>query len=342
MNYNPSLDGLRALAAALVLLFHAKTPGAQAGFLGVDLFFVLSGYLITRSLSALPSISKRSYLEFAQRRLARLYPAILLLLALVAPATILLTSESPLNIFTATLFTLTYTMDHGATLEITSKYLKHAWSLAVEMKFYLTFPALIYIVRKTTSINAAKILITLFVIATLWRYQQSYRADDFWSVYYRFDTHCSGLLLGAALAFAPTGHQRLISYIGGIGLALTLYACSWRDPASITLGITAAEIFSACLIHSPPRLLGGRSTAYLGRISYGFYLWHYPFIWGARDLELPHLATLGVATLGGLFFAILSYHTVEKPRRIRNSATSMLEKTSRKTGYSNPEKSRQN
>lgn len=313
MKYSPQLDGLRAVAAAVVLLFHAKVPGINGGFLGVDVFFVLSGYLITRLLVAeRERDGSINYSGFFVRRLYRLYPALLVFIATyLAVAPFVFADTGMGKHLQDALVSGFYMADYARTLGGPVLYINHAWTLSIEEKFYLIWPLVIIFLARFSHSTAIKLLGLMFIIATAWRVSEVTSLDNYWHVYDRLDTHCSGLILGSLLGFARIKLPPPFALLGAAGLAATMYFASWKDFSTALVGFTAAEVFAAMLVCSQPKALGKGVLPWLGKMSYGFYLWHYLFIRIGRELDAGFWATLGMATAGGLVCAALSYYTIE-------------------------------
>ncbi|MBU0799844.1 MAG: acyltransferase [Alphaproteobacteria bacterium] len=321
MKYSPPLDGLRALAAALVLLFHARVPGLGGGFLGVDIFFVLSGFLITRLLvTEHESHGAINYAQFTIRRFRRLYPALLFFLAgylLVAP--FFFTDIHFLKHLKDSVIAGLYMADYINLSGDPMRYLTHAWTLGVEVKFYLLWPLVMAWLMTLSRQRACLILALLFLGATLWRAWNVHYLADPWDVYDRFDTHISGLLLGALIGFANLRLPEKWWIAGAALLIITLCTTAWRSEATAIFGITAMEISALLLICACPSFLGASILPWLGRMSYGFYLWHYLVIRVARVYELDWPATLALGATGGLAGAALSYYTIERVFRTRRA-----------------------
>ena len=171
MNYNPQLDGLRAIAAIIVVAFHAKAPQFGGGFLGVDIFFVLSGYLITKLLVEEKTLSGNiNYRRFFTRRLWRLYPALLTLLAvyaLLAPT--LFPQFSATKHYQDIVLSGLYLADYARTFHAPLSVLNHTWSLAAEMHFYLVWPLILSLVLRLPKECIQFTLLIMWLAATLWR-----------------------------------------------------------------------------------------------------------------------------------------------------------------------------
>lgn len=303
MRYNPAFDGLRALAVLAVIAFHAHVPGFGGGYIGVDVFFVLSGYLITRVLEETPDLR-----AFYWRRVKRLAPPLALMLAaylLVFPA---LHPGYPHARDAAIAFF--YLSDYTFAFAGVPDFLRHTWSLAVEEHFYLLWP--LVFLRWRPSVHW---LLVAYVLATIWRASWS----EWDQAYHRFDTHATGLILGCAIASV-----RRVDFPAWPGLVVLGICCAtfaWKSPAVQLAGFTVAEAGAMLLVLGrPPKWLGHPVLAYVGRLSYGMYLWHYPIARIVRDAGASWELVLIVSLAGSVPLAALSYHTLEAWIRRRRAA----------------------
>jgi peptidoglycan/LPS O-acetylase OafA/YrhL len=195
LDYNPALDGLRGLAALVVLAFHTNPDLVGGGFLGVDVFFVLSGFLITRLLRAeIAATGTIDVLRFYWRRALRLWPPLLAMLALYACFVPLFVpgTDWPRDVLLA----MFYLTDYSYPLWHEPELLRHTWSLSVEEHFYLIWPLVILLTRRIEAANLAVIFFCLYVVATGWRVLDYWLFADWYWTYLRFDTRLSGLVLG--------------------------------------------------------------------------------------------------------------------------------------------------
>lgn len=321
MQYNPALDGLRAVAVLLVLTFHARVVGADGGFLGVDVFFVLSGYLITRILaeqhSATGTIAVGS---FYVRRLRRLYPALLLFLGIyliVAP----LAFPNRQGHARDALVAATYLSDYGFAFWKIPLVIGHTWSLSVEEHFYLIWPVvLIGIFRLPRRYWIATVL-GLALIATIWRWHMALYVDPWQQPYYRFDTRLSGILLGAAAGLAKLTLPRWAPYLGATLLVAAMSQAVFKDPAALMGWMTMAEVGALLMVLGAQSLpgLSWSPMVWVGRLSYGIYLWHYPIMIWLRGHDVTGLECLVIGSGGALLGAALSYFTVERLARSRRA-----------------------
>lgn len=340
MKYQVGLDGLRGFAVLLVMLFHARAPIAQGGYVGVDLFFVLSGFLITSILlSELNENGRVNLWRFYARRLMRLSPALLVMLCAYLFAAPLLWPERTGQVLDVVLAG-TYLSDYAIAFWGVPDLLSHTWSLAVEEHFYLLWPILLWAAcRRWRERELVTVLAAAYVLATVWRWFWLIRGQSWEQVYYRFDTRLSGLLLGACLA-AVLRDKNLCSRIAGFVPALLWLAVLfgalclrslWGDPWMLAWGITAAEWSGVALIVAVQQpkgqvtaMLSIRPLVALGKLSYGVYLWHFPiFRWLRPNYRWDDVLLIGLPLTIGL--AAFSYFTIEawaRQWRSRNSGTS--------------------
>lgn len=325
--YVPALDGLRALAIGLVFLFHAGTPGLPGANIGVDIFFVLSGYLIGRLLLAEYAASRQIDLKrFYSRRLWRLTPPLLLLLGLYALLARILWPDYFFHLRDGA-EVLLYLVDIALILGDGPEYLTHAWSLSIEERFYLLLPLLLVGLLSQVSrrwLWLAPLLLALLV--TLWRWYWALPTNYVDGLYYRFDVRISGLTLGVAVACLPSKlipdcHRfrgRSLLLMGTLLLLIVVpdHGQAWR----LAYGLPLVELISAlaiiwvvqqpnCLLAS---VLSTPGFAYIGKISYGLYLFHYPVMQYLQS-HFQWAAVLLIATVITLIMAMLSWHLIEAP-----------------------------
>ena len=350
--YLPGLDGMRALAVIAVVLFHSPLAVATGGFLGVEVFFVISGYIITRALLTEREERGRIALgRFWLRRARRLLPALFLLLAGVAAWSALfaegelagLRRDMGAAFFYVTNWDLIVTGESYFDSWERPSLLRHLWSLAVEEQFYLIWPLLLIgglaIVRRRVLLLAlilAGAAVSAGVMAALHEPGGSVSR-----IYYGTDARASGLLIGAALAFvwsAPLAAARrrirgaaegaALAMLGTAGLgALTGFVLLLDGDApflyhggfALTGVATAALIVAATHGRSPfTRLLAMRPLPWLGLRSYAIYLWHWPVMALTRpnvDVPLDGAALFALQAALTLALAEVSYRWVERPIR---------------------------
>jgi peptidoglycan/LPS O-acetylase OafA/YrhL len=336
------LDGLRALSVLAVFLSHTGLAGVHGGFIGVDVFFVLSGFLITRLLAAEYAREHRIGLAaFYGRRARRLYPALFGVLAAVAIYCSL--SEPRLRGSLEVLPALFYVMNWvrafgGYNAELTG----HTWSLAIEEQFYLVWPLILLGLLKLDRRRALIGLVVIALAICTWRYWL-FSVDHvrLARIYSGFDTHTDGLIFGALLALLSQERVRQLGYLWPLGaayLCLALYNPHMvrftvhphgYAPTAIAAALVIARVVSAqssLLV----RILDVAPMSGLGRVSYGFYLWHYPVIhvmlYGGHDPVMAFFGSLGYPKLAmvastfavSLAFTLASWFVIERPAmRIR-------------------------
>lgn len=322
MTYNPSLDGLRALAAFAVVAFHVGAPFAGGGFLGVDVFFVLSGYLITRLLLAEREATGSIRLaRFYWRRALRLYPTLLAMLAAFVTIGPLLWPDLPH--WRYAMWSALYLSDYSRALLGEPIVLSYTWSLSVEEHYYLLWPLLLPLVLRAGS--PIKLLAVAYVAATAWRIANFYWLG--WDpTYFRFDTRLSGLILGCMLALWNPDLRRYL-LLAMASLILVSVIPAFHHAQGLTTSMLVAE-WSAAVIVMACMQAGGRLPVlsagplpYLGRLSYGIYVWHFPIAYLVRDVWPWHLSFTAV-TLFSVVMAAVTYHGLDVPmRRFRAAST---------------------
>jgi peptidoglycan/LPS O-acetylase OafA/YrhL len=308
----------------LVVLFHARLPGFEAGFLGVDVFFVLSGYLITTLLLVeIDRTGSINWRRFVLRRLWRLAPALgtlclgMLVLSIWAwPSTL----QPWLEVF----LTLTYLSDLTVSILHAPQMLGHSWSLSVEEHFYLLWPVALLVLARVGPSWVPVLILGLYLAASLWRIEALALGTEWRDVYFRLDTRLSGLMFGACLAALCRGWS--LAWLASLPLwlvavpvaGLLLAHGDWRDDGMLIWGVPAVELATAALILGVRGGGGGLAALlslaplrWLGKLSYSLYLWHYPVLRLLRDQGDWQIALL-VGLPVSLALAALSYVTVER------------------------------
>jgi peptidoglycan/LPS O-acetylase OafA/YrhL len=333
-----SLDGLRAVAVALVLGFHVQRDWVPGGFAGVDIFFVLSGFLITTILLAeIAEHGRINYRAFFVRRALRLMPALWLMVGATMAISFLLFPTAVHQIAADALWVLTYTSNwQRSFIEIFGDSLiyNHTWSLGIEEQFYLTWPlALSFVAARLNRRQLLACTLVSVVAVSCWRIALLADGNSAFRIYHGFDTRADQLLIGCSLAIAMTVSAcratlaALLRRVPSLSLVLiaSLPMIGWLWPFGTTgmlvAGFTLNGLFAAiviadcvlCPLHPLPRLLSLTPIIYIGRISYGIYLWHVPLIVFSYRLGLGDGArgTLWVVIMS-LLMAALSYHLLER------------------------------
>lgn len=339
--YKPALDGLRAFAILAVLAQHAGIPGVE-GYHGVTLFFVISGYLITRLLLQERAGTGRVDLRhFYARRLARLGPA-LVVVVLVTWAWLALTAQPFSSYWAGIVGSLTYTTDLMQAVSgntAVSDYFQWSWSLGVEELFYLIWPVtLLLMVRWRRFSWAAAVLVSAIAGCWVLRAFLPSNGAGHYRFYFSPDTNADALLLGTLVALLlvryPANRMLRITgrCLGPVGL-LAFIALTWPHGADALAsidkgGLGLAALASAALVFWMATSPGGwtatafawRPVAFLGKLSYGIYLWNLLtiFIFTAALRQQPAASWWGIGWLIALIaISYASWRFVETPLRKR-------------------------
>ena len=348
----PGLDGVRAIAVTAVLIFHANPDWLPGGFLGVDVFFALSGFLITSLLLAELDVSGGvRFGRFYQRRARRLLPALLLVLVATSLLAMTVAQDAAERVREDVVASALYVTNwwyvvHGTSyFEATGRppLLQHLWSLAVEEQFYLLWPLLMYGLWRLGRVRGVRIGAVVGAIVSTglmaWYAVRTGMPDatDTSRVYFGTDTHAMTLLVGAVLATAwrparlaaltPTGRR----IAGGVGIAslVALFATFWFvGPMTsmlyrggflvvgvVSTGVVAGAAVTGTLL---ARGLAMQPLRWIGERSYGIYLWHWPIFMVLRpgiDLDADGWPVQVLRFALTITAAELSYRFVEMPIR---------------------------
>ena len=342
------LDGLRAFAVYLVVIYHAGVGKVANGFIGVDIFFVLSGYLVTGLLLRdLESDGGRiRFGRFYARRARRLLPAasLVLIVTAVVFAAIAAPIEFPAarsgiaasSLYVANWHFIRQAADYFAS-DVAGNPVLHFWSLSVEEQFYLVWPLLltgiVWAARRARAhrTRAVQAMIAIAMVGSA-SWATFLSTTDLDRAYYGTDSRAYQLLAGALLAVAPGAIRRLRTSRGAGALpaacvallvALAVLATPAINLGPIGRGIVVAAMTVALLAalessdgRTVSRALGWGPLAYLGKISYGTYLWHWLIIVVlAREADLSHITTAAITVAVATGLASLSYQVLEQPVR---------------------------
>ncbi len=352
LGYRPSLDGLRAIAVLGVMCWHYVVPGVKGGFLGVDLFFVLSGFLITKLLIEEWDATGSIHLgKFYLRRVLRLFPALFLVLLVTFP-------------FVPRQWTyqaLLYVTNWGILFwHLPPSAIMQLWSLSVEEQFYLVWPPLLLALLAFKVPRRAIVTIVVLLAAGSALYKMlAWQSIDSWSrFYFGSDARADELLVGALLAlflswshlpakpwFRTCVQVATLPAVAWLGYLFAASAVYWRlfyQQGGLTIvALATAVIILQCLV-APigwfRGLLGSRPMAFIGRMSYGLYLWHSPVGWvtDPRNFEWVPIVSRPVQLIVrfALTFVVagLSYFLLERPiLRLKHRFTSRADLTQTRT-----------
>lgn len=350
--YKPYLDGLRAVAVYLVVAFHAGIGRMAGGFIGVDVFFVLSGYLVTGILlKDLDSTGRIRLARFYARRARRLLPAAAVTLVGTAVVFAAIGSASEVTevrdavraaaLYFANWHFISRSTDYFAA-DVESNPLLHFWSLAVEEQFYLLWPVALWALHRIAGragVRARTALRTAVAVLALCSAVAALRVGgaDLPRAYYGTDTRAHQLLAGALLALSPGlvararrltvggrdvsavwPYASLAAMVGILVLATSHLAAEpiERGLATTVLVVLLLTTLEAANGGVARRLLALQPVVYLGKVSYGTYLWHWPVIVVlTHELDLSPRAMLAAALPVATGLASLSYHLLELPVR---------------------------
>lgn len=319
----PALDGLRAIAILAVILFHYKNDWMPGGFIGVDLFFVLSGYVITRSLhQEIEASGSISLVSFYMRRAFRILPALLVAVAGVIMLSAAAGQLSPSDLYAGlTVVTSTYNWFLAHELLYGTDFV-HLWSLSVEEQFYLLWPAAFLLLSKKRPGAVRPFLCAAICASVCWSIYIG--VDGTWQrAYFGSDTRAQAILMGCLLALGGTAAvpERLLRAWPVPALVFVAMALTMDNHNSQMglWGFTAAAIASAWLVciaieaseRLPQRVLGTPVLQWLGLRSYSLFLWHFPIAQALSLAGIRFWPSLGL--LASLIVADLSYRLVEQP-----------------------------
>lgn len=352
-SYMPGLDGLRALAVLAVLLYHISPNQFIGGYIGVDLFFVISGFLITyRNLQNIQNPNKKFTLKnFWLRRARRLIPALVLVILVCVPIGAIIYPDILVGAFRQVAGALTYSTNwveiiHGSNYfdQANPSLFKNFWSLAVEEQFYIIWPPLLLLLLSRRLKNSQLItIVATIAVASMILMGVLAAPDNYTRVYYGTDTHCFGLAMGIIFAFIWNKEKGSLSKewlsaqpwipalapVGLIGFALIVMLVPDTAAFTYPFGLVLGSLFSLFLVGAViirpdtlfTRIMELAPLRWLGVRSYGIYLWHWPMLVFGRILIPTAMGTVENVAVDVLFAFIsfvaadLSYRFVEEPMR---------------------------
>lgn len=338
MRYRPEIDGLRAIAVLPVLFFHAGFPAFRGGFVGVDVFFVISGYLITSIIHADIKNDSFSLAQFYERRIRRILPALFLVSLTCIPLALLLMlpdefksfskSLAAVNLFSSNILFWQESGYFESAAEL--KPLLHTWSIAVEEQFYLFFPLFLLLVRK---LNTKKLITLLFAVTLLSLGLAEYTGmHDSSANYYLLPSRAWELSIGGILAIIlplrKEINQPFSAWASLLGLGLVIYSVfSMAGNAPFPGIVTLIPVLGTALIiaYSNPTNVTGKILCWkpiwgLGLISYSTYLWHQPLFAFVR-LQEGSISSekYFILIVISLLLAYFTWRFVEVPFRNRKN-----------------------
>lgn len=329
LNYRPEIDGLRAIAVLAVILFHSHAQFLPSGYLGVDVFFVISGYLITQIIYQEMQNNTFSFIHFYQRRIKRIIPASLtVLIFTVLVSHFLFFAEDAYEVrqsafwallFSANLFFADASADYF-THTVQDKPLLHFWSLSVEEQFYFIFPLVLFLLFKYQKQNIQRVLFWLISLSL--GYAIIYAES---SSYYLLLTRAYQLLIGAFLVFIPNRIlPRCLTYFSILFLVFILIFPKIDNHLVVIFkSLMVSFLTAVILFQDKSSFLSHSFLVKIGKISYSLYLWHWVFLAFAHYIfghqEALSLKVLLICWVLTLIFSIFCYLKIENPiRRNKN------------------------
>lgn len=339
MQYRPEIDGLRAIAVTSVIAYHAGIQSFGGGFVGVDVFFVISGYLITSILLNDLKTGRFSIAHFYERRMRRILPALFIVMFACIPfAWFWMTPEDMRSLskglISTPLFISNFLFWKQSGYFDTANELKplvHTWSLAVEEQFYILFPPLLLLIWRGGRRLVLGSLIIACVLSLLLAEWGVHRYPEF--TFFMLPTRAWEIALGAIVAVCCPEHEnrphnQLVREVGGLlGFLLVLYAVVFYNQKTPfpglsavgpTIGTALIIIFATHRTYTG-KLLGSKPFVSVGLVSYSAYLWHQPVFAFARitNEEVPTTSLMLLLTLVSFALAYLSWRFIEHPFRDR-------------------------
>jgi peptidoglycan/LPS O-acetylase OafA/YrhL len=342
--YRPDVDGLRAIAVLLVVFYHAFPRFLTGGFIGVDIFFVISGYLITSIIVNNLNNSHFNFTDFYSRRVRRLAPALILVLIFSYAIGLLFLQNDEFkqlkrHIFGGVTFTSNFIFWNEAGYfdnAADAKPLLHLWSLAIEEQFYLVWPFLLYVFFKFKKLNFTFFISLIFTCSFFINLVLAY--DNPVAAFFSLQSRFWEFLIGASLAFPylnkkyidsklPSRFANARSIFGAVLIIIGVYFISNKSlfpgwwallPSLGTILIISGGPDSYLNKH----ILTNNKIVYIGLLSYPFYIWHWPLLSFSRIIfsETPppyvRLGLLGIAFI----LAAMTYHFIERPVRFHKNS----------------------
>ena len=345
IKYRPEIDGLRAIAVISVIIYHLNENWLPGGFLGVDIFFVISGFLITGIIITEIQQNSFSFKQFYTRRIKRIYPAFITVMALVSFIASAIFIYNDFNKLRKTI-ELAIAFLSNFYLGLTQGYFDlsanenpalHIWSLAVEEQYYLIFPLILTLAYK--KFREIKVLFIITLILFFILLSTSFIPASFYkevlhqpNIYYLSNLRFPELLVGSLLAIYHCSNKiqlsTQVSNILAILSTLLLFSCLFlmNNDIAFIPGVTLILpcIFTALVIYTTSQnniiklCLSNKAIVFIGKISYSLYLYHWIFIalayyiTGEKQINNQSITIVTVLTI---IFSVLSYYLIEQPIR---------------------------
>lgn len=329
-SYRPDIDGLRALAVALVVACHAGFATFKGGFIGVDVFFVISGFVVTRSIESAQIAGDFRFRDFFIKRAKRLTPALFAMMAATFTFSVLFlipddAMEVAKNIaFAAGLSANIYLSKKTGYFapDADQQPLLHTWSLSVEEQFYLAFPVVMFVIRRASWRTKVSVLIAIGAVSLAWAEIAVAKAQPgayFFSQYRAYE-----FALGAIVALIPTPRIRpqyrealvAASLVSLVAAGVLITDQPWPGLwALVPTSLAAVAVLLGDGTRVAHATLSNRITLWFGKRSYGIYLWHWPVMFAFRRFGFNTSADLLTAAAVSVCVAAVSYRFIEQPLR---------------------------
>ena len=334
IKYNADIDGLRALAVMFVIFNHINISVFSGGFIGVDIFFVISGYLITSIIYKEMTEQRFSVGHFYKKRVVRLAPAFFTVLTIVSIISMFIMLPHELTqyfksvVYSTLLMANVYMRKEAGgyfSTSVDEVPLLHLWSLGVEEQFYIFWPLLLLLLTKKSNAKWLVLIILSLIVLSLF-YAEQQILKNAGKAYYRMPVRASEMFLGALCCFVPVIKikefmARIIIWLS----LLVLIACAMLfDEKTKFPGInaiipclaTAIIIYLSQLINKNNSLLANQVSTWVGKISYPMYLWHWPLVVFLNIYLIPFdLITQVFVVVVTIILAYLTYKYIELPSR---------------------------
>jgi peptidoglycan/LPS O-acetylase OafA/YrhL len=332
MKYRPEIDGLRALAVVPVILFHAGFELFSGGFVGVDVFFVISGYLITTILIEDIENKRFSIINFYERRARRILPALFFVILVCILFAWMWMLPSQMKDFSDSIFSVSIFLSNFYFMSQVDYFapsaelnpLLHTWSLSIEEQFYLFFPPLLLIFFKRSHRFAFFGIICICVVSLLFS-EWAWRENQSRNFFFTF-SRIWELLAGSTAAFIvqKQGVQKNnpLALLGLAAITFSIFAYDESTPFPSVHALVPVLGVVLLILYADKdtltaKLLGTKALVGIGLISYSAYLWHQPLLAFARikSVNEPSHLIMGILALGSLLLAYLSWKYIETPFR---------------------------
>lgn len=349
ITYLPCIDGVRAFSVIAVIMFHGGIPFLRGGFIGVDIFFVISGFLITSLLiKEKQKTGGINIVNFFTRRVLRLIPALIALLLIFNIFSIFaMEKDIAVNNFVDSFIVLFYSADWTRAMGLQRPdWLGHAWSLSIEEQFYIIWPFIFLVLLKILKDYhfIALVVLIMALASTACRVIFMMYGFNYDRIYNGLDSRADALLIGCLCSFILSSKWyhwilakslviHVLFYISLMIIIALAILSRWTSPKMFCLGYLTIAICAAVIIIKLTTTAGNsfiekvltqHFIVWIGKISYGLYLWHYPIFNIMRYYEYTKITTFVYGTAITFIFSALSYYFIERPFLMLKGKTSFI------------------